>query len=449
LALVLIVAGCQRDGGDAADPGVGTLKLTAEISGELVIDAVNYRLTGNGMAPREGSVDLSQPGGKLAVLLNGVPAGLGYLVTLEAVTRDGLTTCRGQASVDILAGRISQIHLVLHCRTANWSGGVVITGGFNRCPEIESYSVSPLAVSVGGTMILQASATDRDPSDVVRYSWTGQAGPFSAPEASMTLLECQQVGVHNIELVVGDGGCTASTSFQVTCLGADAGVADAGADTSAADSDPPEVPVTCNVSGLDQLDGASFLLSGTETITKQSRVSGPFPPGDRCQSASAAFPVQTRAQLRQYAGGWYLWYEGPYAPVNIPNGTLNPAIAATTMVPHQPFVDSTDPQRQGVPLALLSSPGDDRIRFVAAPEAKIPRQTASGYEVPLCTDYTFTQLNNVFEEDASGLELEISPASGAVQLLHRCAVHHLASGCLNPATLSDVLVGSGDLCAAD
>ena len=113
------------------------------------------------------------------------------------------------------------------------NGHVIISVGV-QCPglRVSSFSLSPLAVSVGGTIDVSAAGED-DSSDaaVLTYAWTAPMGIFADSKAMHTKYTCTAPGVVKLTVTVSNENCQAPAGMEVTCLGDCAGSAcDAGAD---------------------------------------------------------------------------------------------------------------------------------------------------------------------------------------------------------------------------
>jgi cysteine-rich repeat protein len=185
---------------------------------------VNYTITGNGITPIAGSVNVSSPGATVSFLVNGIPQGTGYTVALTAVSTDGSTSCGGTATFIVTTGTLTHVTVVLQCTGGN-TGGVVVNGVW--CPMLSSFTVSPLAVAVGGEIDLAASAQDLDTTDntTPTFTWTASAGSFSSPAASATKYTCSSGGMQTVTIKVGAASptvnvtaCDDSDSTTVMCV---------------------------------------------------------------------------------------------------------------------------------------------------------------------------------------------------------------------------------------
>jgi hypothetical protein len=439
IGILELLGGCSGPSGEA---GVEALELAVQVSPGVHAVAVDYRVSGNGIVPVEGTIDLGSPRATVSALVHGLPPGTGYRVELNARISDGTIVCTGQAAFLIEAGRRTHVSVTLQCPTVQNGGEVSVTGRFNACPAIISYAVSPIATVVGDPIHLSAAAADSDAGDTLQFAWTASTGGFSSAGEAQTVFQCPTAGTHHLTLTVSDGSCSVDTSFDVSCDEVDAGAADAPVDAGgpdAADGPGTEVGSACGAAQLNELDGAVFTVWGSQTVSKMTQQqTAPL----TCFAGVVSEPVSTRAHLSLYQGLWYLWYEGPYTTVTIPQGLEAPAVAAQAVSPPTPFAHPFDPQRRGIPLLVGEPTAAGEFLFQMAPEAT---QAVAGV-IPLCPDYRY-DTGNVFAAELSFQWMTVSLNTGKVQLGHSCATHHIASGCGQPS-LSDVMFAGGHLCEA-
>jgi hypothetical protein len=101
------------------------------------------------------------------------------------------------------------------------NGHIMITVGI-QCPglRVSQYTVSPLAVSVGGTIDVGAAGAD-DASDaaVISILWSAPMGKFADTTAAHTTYTCTAPGAVTLTVTVSNGDCRASGGMQVTCKG--------------------------------------------------------------------------------------------------------------------------------------------------------------------------------------------------------------------------------------
>src|SRR5437016_5217801 len=92
------IVGCSRHAGPSDDVGAVTVALT--LSPGVTVNTVTYAITGNGITAITGSIDVTNSTHATA-LVGGVAAGNGYLLSMDATSTDGLTTCHGQTNFNV------------------------------------------------------------------------------------------------------------------------------------------------------------------------------------------------------------------------------------------------------------------------------------------------------------------------------------------------------------
>jgi len=224
---VVAVGGCDRReragptvpaGQD--DPGtqlVGAVGLALSLAANVTVSAVDYSITGNGITPRTGLINVSDAAVTPSLQVGGVPAGSGYLVALTASSVDGQTTCNGSGMVDVLANQVSLITVVMQCRATGTTGVITVGGGFNNCPSITSYSGAPATVAVGGSVTVSVSATDPD-GDALMFGWTAPSGRFGDTGGPVTTFTCAANGPVTLTMTITDGMCPTSITLPILCV---------------------------------------------------------------------------------------------------------------------------------------------------------------------------------------------------------------------------------------
>ena len=110
-----LLAGCFPH----AAPGSETearLELELTLSPTLTIDSVHYEVSGNGIVPLTGTIDLTTTSDP-SVLITGIPANPNpYAVTMTAMaTPPSPITCTATAPVTVVDGQSAVVNLVLQC----------------------------------------------------------------------------------------------------------------------------------------------------------------------------------------------------------------------------------------------------------------------------------------------------------------------------------------------
>ncbi|HEX3849474.1 MAG TPA: hypothetical protein VHW01_00825 [Polyangiaceae bacterium] len=225
LGLAGALASCSKPDSRAlvADQSVGVIGLALELSPGVQVNSVSYTITGPNGYFSTGTVDVSQSA-QFSALIGGIPAGSGYLISLNAKSADGQTSCSGQASFTVVAGQTNAVPIELQCQGPDRFGDVTVNSTFSLCPLIDSFSITPLSIVVGGSISLTVSGHDPDPGpEPLSYAWTASTGTFSAPTSTVTSYKCTSVGTQTINIAVSDGntgvsGCPATLSEPVSCV---------------------------------------------------------------------------------------------------------------------------------------------------------------------------------------------------------------------------------------
>ena len=232
------------------DDDEGTLSIHLHLGPGLDIDTFDTVVSGNGMTPATGTIDVSADDATVHTTIPGLPEGVGYRIELHGVSTDGATTCDGSSSFDIAAGAVTQTTVLLICNGAT-TGSVVVDGVF--CPGLTSFSADPGSVPLGATIDVAAMARDLDTSDdaTPTYAWTATAGSFASPASGSTTYACSAAGTQTLTIKVSATSptrnvtaCDVHGSATVTCVAPVCGnnIIEAGEDC-----DPPN-GTTCDAS---------------------------------------------------------------------------------------------------------------------------------------------------------------------------------------------------------
>jgi hypothetical protein len=219
------LASCGR-GKDAED--IGEASLAVIIQGGSVVNTVSYTVTGAGLN-RMGTFDVSHSA-TISGIISALPTGGPDTITLSATSVDGSLTCGGSATFSVLARQTVAVNVKLECREGPKTGGILVSGTLNVCPQIDGLSATPDEVVVGSTVALVGNAHDTDGAPAaLTYAWTatsGALGNATAPNATFT---CVQPGPSQITLTVSDGdtavGCADTQTLTVNCTKATATMA--------------------------------------------------------------------------------------------------------------------------------------------------------------------------------------------------------------------------------
>ncbi|HEX3762123.1 MAG TPA: PKD domain-containing protein [Kofleriaceae bacterium] len=228
LALGICSVGSLTACGDnAANRPIGTPDSTGQVGISLrvpdgtTIQSATYTITGPLGFSRTGTIQASSST-MLSALIEGIPAGTGYQVSLMATTADSSASCTGSASFDVVARLTATVTVPMTCIEAPRAGSVLVNGKLNICPSIDGIGANPAEVEVGGTIALTAAAHDSDagPSPL-SFGWTTTSGTLSDPTARNPTFTCTTPGTATVRLTVSDGdpaaSCADTSVAQVTC----------------------------------------------------------------------------------------------------------------------------------------------------------------------------------------------------------------------------------------
>lgn len=264
---------------------IGEAKLALTLPGGGIINTVTYKITGNGIAEINGSIDVTNKTTATA-LVTGLPAGNGYLVKMDATSVTMPTqTCGGQVNFNVEALKTAVATVVLLCRApAGTTGAVAINGGFNQCPYITGISASTLEASVGGSVAINVTATDLD-GDAITYAWTqtGTSGAVAAPASASTTFNCTGTGLSTLSISVSDGKCgdALMAAIPINCVAAP-GAGTAGTSAAAGTNGAAGTTATAGTNGAagtTAAGGTTGAAGTTVACTEQGSAS--------CQSCTA------------------------------------------------------------------------------------------------------------------------------------------------------------------
>lgn len=202
----------------SARQDVGTVGLAIKLSNGVNLNKVSYKVTGNGIAPITGDIDTTGQGTTVSVLVQGIPAGMGYLIELTGTSVDGSTVCAGSATFNVEAAKTTAVNVPLQCRAAKTTGSIVVNSSLNACPGFTSIVVAPTSVDVGGTITVGATASDTDAADMLTFAWSAPSGTFAAANQANTTYACTPGGPRELTVKVSDGKCDDTFTVPVNCV---------------------------------------------------------------------------------------------------------------------------------------------------------------------------------------------------------------------------------------
>ena len=210
LALELaLLAGCSAS---SSETGSAQLAVLLPRSGASSISRVS--VTASAADLPAASVDLASSHGVQSGLLGNIPTGAHRTFLAQAFDAEGHRLFQGSASgVPISAGQSSLVAITLQALNAPQSS-------LNEPPVIDSLVASPVSVSVGGSVSLQATAHGLHPDEPLTYAWSSPAGSFSAAsEASTAWTAPSTPGTQTLTVTVTDsGGLSSSASVDIEVL---------------------------------------------------------------------------------------------------------------------------------------------------------------------------------------------------------------------------------------
>jgi hypothetical protein len=221
-AFALLVVGC---GGQTPSAKCSSALLVGlELPTDGSVNQVEYSITGNGIEPITGTINVSAPQATASVEVFGIPPGQGYLFTMAATSTTG--TCQGSSWFDVTVGVSTEIDVFMNCKGTERFGGVRVNGKFNVCAELTRVVVSPLQTADGYVIDVEAHGEDEE-GDFVRYRWTATAGDFYYPNEPITRYDCNGAGENEIiRIEVSDDAfqhCSDAWTVEVSCVDGDLG----------------------------------------------------------------------------------------------------------------------------------------------------------------------------------------------------------------------------------
>jgi hypothetical protein len=214
----------SKPGNTAGLEDTGSIGLALQIAPGENVSSAAYTITGPKGYSSAGTIALANST-TLSANIGGIPAGVGYSITITATTTDGTTSCAGSASFDITAHATTTANVRLLCHEAARTGSVQVNGALNTCPVIDAIGSNPSEVLVGSSIALSATAHDSDSGPApLGYQWVASSGTLSSPTAQNPTFTCTSAGTVTLTVTVSDGdpsaACSDVLSETVICTSA-------------------------------------------------------------------------------------------------------------------------------------------------------------------------------------------------------------------------------------
>jgi hypothetical protein len=247
-----------------SNSGTGTIGLSLTLPGGAQVNSVTYTLLNSGAmpvtlvsAPNPGTVNVSNSA-SIQFLLGGVPSAAGDSLSLTASIVGG-GTCQGSASgINVNPGSTTNVVVQMACNAPGQdAGSLFITGTTANCGTWNSLSSSNSEVYVGESLVLTATATGPNPSNL-GYTWTmsNPIGAFGAATAGVGAVG-QDEGVGPTDPM--QFMCTAPGTTTITLV-VDDGPADAG--VCPTNLNTMTTTVTCDAFPSNQVEAAWVEIAG-------------------------------------------------------------------------------------------------------------------------------------------------------------------------------------------
>ncbi|WP_163863891.1 Kelch repeat-containing protein [Myxococcus eversor] len=217
---------------------LGAVEFVGAVSEALAgedVTRVTVTLTATGVPAS--TVALVQDAGAWRGTFHQIPAGTARTFTAEAFDSQGALRYRGVAEgVTVVAGETAVVAITLQSLSTG-------TPFDNTVPCIDSLVASSSVVLPGGSIVLRATAHDKDVTDTFSYAWSATGGTFTTTGTSTTTWTAPQVsGEFALTLTVTDSrGAATSLRIDVRTMSTDGGPNSGGATVSVAFNMAPTV----------------------------------------------------------------------------------------------------------------------------------------------------------------------------------------------------------------
>ncbi len=234
----------------AVGSDTGSVGFQLSLPSGQQITVLSWAVSGpNGLPTVVQSGTLTAQSAGVTFLVGNLPVAAGYEIALGGTANDGSVICSGSTSFAIASRTTTPVVVELACSTATQGSHVTLVNGTSfNCAASNNVSASPTETSVGGSVMLTATAAAPVP-DAITYSWSAPSGAFASSTAASTTFTCTSAGAVNVTLVVGDGpvppgsSCETLLDTRTIAIQCDAALqADAGGPPDAGDGGSTPAP---------------------------------------------------------------------------------------------------------------------------------------------------------------------------------------------------------------
>ena len=221
----LLAVGCSGSSSDDA----GEIKIALTLPDTMTINSVDWKvLSSTSAVLLMGTINTSDPNLQPSVVA-GVPAGVGDVVVMSAVTNGGVMCSGTSPAFNVVAGQTVPVMVNITCGSSTPGSGLgsaVITATVvpgDSCPVVTAYLLTPgAATSPTGQISVSVAAMDSDMGDTVSFHWSAPAGTFADANVASTTYTCTTAGSEALTVDIADNHmptpCTTHIQFPaVTC----------------------------------------------------------------------------------------------------------------------------------------------------------------------------------------------------------------------------------------
>jgi calcineurin-like phosphoesterase family protein len=211
-------------GGKSSSASLGSASVGLALADGTSLSSASYTIVGPAAFTASGVINVGSST-TLTAVVGGLPAGVGYSISIAATTVGGADTCAGSTSFAVTAGATTAVNVHLTCHEALQAGSVSVNGTINICPTLGGITALPGEAVVGGSVSLAVSASDADNGPApLAYHWTASSGTLDDADVATPTFTCVFPGPVTLTVAASDGdpstACTATGNVQITCSAA-------------------------------------------------------------------------------------------------------------------------------------------------------------------------------------------------------------------------------------